>query len=88
MSARSNTDVLAGIRSCMQVALKLSDADAAAIGLETTPVQLPAWTSMAHLELILALESRFGMMFDAEEIAELASVSAIVAALTRERASR
>lgn len=85
MTTPSPTDALAGIRACMQAALKLSEADAAAIGPDTTPVQLPAWTSMAHLELVLAIEKRFGLMFDAEEIANLASVAAIAAALARER---
>ncbi len=86
MSLHADLDILAGIRACMQTALKLSDAETAVIGPETTPVQLPSWTSMAHLELVLALEQRFGLMFDADEIANLASVAAIAAALARERA--
>lgn len=85
MNTVPHSDVLAGIRSCMQAALKLNDADTAAITLDTTPVQLPGWTSMAHLELMLALENRFGVTFEAEEIAELASVAAILGALSRER---
>ena len=83
MSTTSHADLLATIRTCMQVALKLNDADTAGITLDTTPVQLPGWTSMAHLELVLAVENRFGLMFDADEIAELASVSAMVGALER-----
>ncbi len=76
---------MAGIRACMQAALKLSDADMAALNITTTPDQLPGWTSMAHLELVLALEKQFDLMFEAEEIAELASVKAIVSALEKER---
>ena len=83
MTAVSDSNILASVRACMQVALKLSDADTAGITLDTTPVQLPGWTSMAHLELVLAVENRFGLMFDADEIAELASVSAMVGALER-----
>ena len=85
MSTTPERDRLSGIRACMQTALKLSDADAAAINIETTPNQLPGWTSMAHLELVLALEKRFDLMFEAEEIAELASVKAIVGALEKVR---
>ena len=85
MSSVPERDLLTGIRTCMQAALKLSDADAAAIGITTTPDQLPGWTSMAHLELVLALEKQFDLMFEAEEIAELASVKAIVGALAKER---
>lgn len=87
MSGVPERELLSGIRSSMQSALKLSDADAAAIDLATTPEQLPGWTSMAHLELVLALERQFDLMFEAEEIAELASVKAIVAALTKARTS-
>ena len=85
MNTVSDSRTLAGVRICMQAALKLSDADTAGINIETTAAQLPGWTSMAHLELVLALENRFGLMFEAEEIAELASVRAIVSALERER---
>jgi len=87
MSGAPERDLMPGIRACMQAALKLSDADAAAISITTTPDQLPGWTSMAHLELVLALERQFDLMFEAEEIAELASVKAIVGALEKERAN-
>ena len=85
MSDGSERDVMTGIRACMQAALKLSAADAAAISITTTADQLPGWTSMAHLELVLALERQFDLMFEADEIAELASVKAIVGALEKER---
>lgn len=85
MSSAPEPDVMAGIRACMQAALKLSDADTAALNITTTPDQLPGWTSMAHLELVLALEKQFDLMFETEEIAELASVKAIVSALEKER---
>ena len=85
MSSVPERDVMSGIRACMQAALKLSDAEAAAISITTTPEQLPGWTSMAHLDLVLALERQFNLMFEAEEIAELASVRAIVGALEKER---
>jgi len=81
----SHTETLAGVRACIQSALKLSDGDAAAIGPDTTAAQLPGWTSMAHLELVLAIENRFAVMFEAEEIAELASVAAILSALAKVR---
>lgn len=86
MSTMSTPELLTVVRGCMQRAFKLSDAEAAAIGAETTAAELPQWTSMAHLELVFAIENRFGVTFEAEEIAELASVPAIVAALGRERA--
>ena len=40
---------------------------------------------MAHLDSMLALEKRFDIMFDADEIASLASVASILEALERHR---
>ena len=65
----------------MQTVLHLSDEDAARIGPETTPLLVPGWNSLAHVQLILELERAFGVTFDADQIALLASVGAIIAAL-------
>jgi acyl carrier protein len=79
-------DAMAAVRSCLQDALKLTTAEAGTVTPATTPQQFPAWTSMAHLELMLALEKHFDIMFEAEEIGSLASVSAILAAVEKHRA--
>lgn len=42
-----------------------------------------AWDSFAHVSLIIALESEFGVQFTAEEISELHSVVSIMSALER-----
>jgi acyl carrier protein len=44
---------------------------------------VPAWDSVAHVNLISALEERFGVNFSVAEIVELNSVGAIREALTR-----
>lgn len=44
---------------------------------------ITSWDSVRHLSLIMALEERFGVAFDAEEIPELISVAAIRDALNR-----
>ncbi len=41
------------------------------------------WDSVRHLSLIMALEERFGVSFDAEQIPQLLSVRAIEEALGR-----
>jgi acyl carrier protein len=69
----------------MKTALQLTDEEAARISAGATPVQVPAWTSLAHVQLILELERAFDVMFDAGEIASMASVPAIMAALERAR---
>ena len=76
---------LPGIQRCMQTVLHLSDEDAARIGVDTTPLTVAGWNSLAHVQLVLELERAFDVTFDAEEIATLASVGAIVAALERSR---
>jgi acyl carrier protein len=44
---------------------------------------IPTWDSVRHLRLILALEERFGVTLDADEIPSLNSVRAILAFLRR-----
>lgn len=41
----------------------------------------PEWDSFAHVNLIIALESEFGVEFTAEEISRLHSLESIMAAL-------
>ena len=78
---------LAAIRACFKDALKLTDVEVASVNRDTTPLQFPAWTSMAHLELMLSLERTFDIMFDADEIASLASIASILDSLERHRAA-
>lgn len=42
---------------------------------------LPQWDSMGHMDLMVALESRFGVEISAETISELVSIPAILAHL-------
>lgn len=69
------------IRSCMKTALKLPESAASGITDSTTADDLPGWTSVAHLSLVLELEKTFDVQFGNDEIASLGSVSAIAAAL-------
>lgn len=39
---------------------------------------LPKWDSMGHMDLMVALESQFGVEISAETISELVSVSVIL----------
>ncbi len=45
------------------------------------------WDSLRHLKLMMAVEQRFGIMFDADEILELNSVQAIAEAVNRRTAA-
>ena len=44
---------------------------------------IKTWDSVRHLNLILAIEERFGLTFEADEIPDLISVRAISDALDR-----
>ena len=45
------------------------------------PETLESWDSVNHMNLVMALEEEFGARFSEEQIPELLSLSAIVAAL-------
>lgn len=51
--------------------------EVAAVSAETSPETVEAWESMSHLNLMLALESHFGISIDPSEIPTLVSVQAI-----------
>lgn len=51
--------------------------DANEIGPEAQLGELPQWDSMAHMDLMVALESRFGVEITAETISQLTSLPAI-----------
>lgn len=71
------------VRKCMQTALKLDAAAVSRITRESTAADVPGWTSVAHLSLILELEQQFGVQFANDEIASLGTVSTILDALAR-----
>ena len=48
---------------------------------DTSPDTVPAWDSMHHLQLVLALEEEFGAQFLVEEIEAMQRVGVIVALL-------
>ncbi len=66
------------VRDCMVRALKLDGPGAAGVTEATTAGDLAGWTSVAHLALILELETAFRVTFDNSEIASLGSVAAIL----------
>ena len=61
------------------VLAELFEADAQEVSVETQFGDLPKWDSMGHMDLMVALESQFGVQISAESISELISVPAILA---------
>lgn len=61
-------------------ALNVDEVSAAA-----TADSTPAWDSINHLNLILALEQRFGISFDPEQIPAVTSVQALADAVAAKK---
>jgi acyl carrier protein len=49
-----------------------------AIGPETTAKDIEGWDSLAHVQLLVAIEKAFGIRFNTGEVASLANVGEMV----------
>jgi len=73
--------VFDSLRDCMVSSLMLTEAEAQEIDLGTTAADVEKWDSMGHLSLIVALEERFGIQFEDDEVVKLGSLEAILRAV-------
>jgi acyl carrier protein len=69
-----NQDIFNQVR---EIAADLLAADVATLTPDSAPETLEAWDSVQHLNLVLAVESRFGLQFDPEEVDQMKSLGAI-----------
>jgi acyl carrier protein len=76
MSADLQARVAAIVGAIMNV-------DAAALDRSSSPDTIPAWDSLRHLQLVLALEEAFGIQFAVEDIESMGTVGAVVDAVRR-----
>ena len=67
---------VADVRRILAEVLEL---DPGAVAAEASTASLEAWDSIAHLNLILALEQELGVAIPPEEMADLTSVAALAA---------
>jgi acyl carrier protein len=51
--------------------------DAKALTNASSPEQVEAWDSLQHLNLVLALETRYGIQFEPEEMESMKDLGAI-----------
>ena len=51
---------------------------------ETQAKQVPGWDSLAHVRIVIGVESAFGLRFDTNEITGLGNVGDLVALVERE----
>ncbi|MCI0650276.1 MAG: acyl carrier protein [Planctomycetes bacterium] len=61
--------------------------DRTLIAANASPDSIPAWDSLGHLQLIQALEQRFGVRFQLREIQTMDTLSNIEAILARKLAT-
>jgi acyl carrier protein len=57
--------------------------DSLAVTEATSPADIEEWDSLAHVNLLAAVESAFGVRFTAEEMGDIDGVAAMLAALAR-----
>jgi acyl carrier protein len=56
------------------------------VSAETSQENTPAWDSLGHLRLVIALEQRFGLRFRGDDIPRMTSVAKILEFLQRSQA--
>ena len=55
--------------------------DARTLSAHSSPEQVEAWDSVQHLNLVLALESKYGVQFEPEEMERMKDLGQIAALL-------
>jgi len=78
MSA-NNEERLRRITEVMSRVLRISPDIVAKV----TPPDVEVWDSQTHVALVVALEERFGVMFEPEDVPELTSLDSIEETLRR-----
>src|SRR4051812_38240556 len=72
--------ILREVQAIIRVEL---DQPLAEITSATVADELPDWDSIAHVRIIVAVENRFGIVFDPEEYTEFADVGEMIACIAR-----
>jgi acyl carrier protein len=67
----------------LHIVSRLFHIHASELSPDSGPTTIAAWDSAGHMNLILALEQEFGIQFGDDEVADLISIGAIIAALSR-----
>jgi acyl carrier protein len=75
MKDGSENDLFPQLRTIFAETFRISPAD---ISPSTQFGELPQWDSMGHMDLMVALETNFGVEISAETISQLISVPAIM----------
>lgn len=76
--SRSNSRISAAPDEGEVRALLLRVLELATFDGELTRSEVPEWDSLKHMELVFALEDKYGVRFDESEFAKLTSPAAIL----------
>lgn len=80
---QARLDAQAILKEVQEIIRVELDQPLAEITLSTVADELPDWDSIAHVRIIVAVENRFGIVFDPEEYTEFADVGEMVACIAR-----
>lgn len=64
-----------------QLFAEIFETDAQSFTFATVPGDIATWDSFNHLNMVMALEERYGVSFSTDEVASMSSVGATVALL-------
>ena len=73
-------DILAGVA---EVIRENFEDDTLKISADTTAADVPGWDSIAHIELMISVEDRFGIRFTTSESAAMKNVGQMVEFMSR-----
>ena len=71
----------AAIADAVRLVAEVLDLGVERIGAETSMLNEPAWDSLAHMRLIMAIESRLGRELSPEILVEIMTISDVARAL-------
>jgi acyl carrier protein len=66
------------LKDVEQVVRDVLDNDNVELHRSTTAEDVPNWDSLAHVKIMMAIEKRFGIRFEVQELSELSNVGAVV----------
>ena len=55
---------------------------------ESSPETIETWDSMQHLNLVLAIEEKFGMQLEPEDIEQMKDIGAVAALVEKRQAAK
>jgi len=81
----ANDEILSSVRDILADVLDLPDLE---VTKETTAEDVEGWDSFNHINIVVAVESRFGIKFHTAEVEELRNVGELVELIEKKLSTR